>query len=393
MRKEYDVIIVGGGPAGTTAAKYAAMNGAKVAVLEKDREIGIPVRCAEGTSKFLLEKYIGKEEIDEKWIAAEINKLRFISPSKYIVDVNPKQTGYVLNRRLFDLDLAERATEYGAEIYTKAYVYDIKREINYSRIFVKLAGKDIELKSKIIIAADGVESRIARFFGIDTTLSLEDIDTCAQMSLANIDIDPCRIDFYVSEKWAPGAYAWVFPKGKNKANVGLGLTGQQNAKKSALQYLQEFVDEIFPNASSLTTVAGGVPVSKFLPSFVEDGLMIVGDAARISNPLTGEGIGSALSSGTRAGKIAALAVSKNDYSKRFLYKYEKEWKKDSGRHQNLYYRTKDVAFSFSDSELDKLAEKFQGKSADDITLSDIFKTVVRNKPKLVLDVIKAFAGF
>jgi len=393
IKSQYDIVVVGGGPAGSSAARVAAENGASVALFHRNNEIGVPVRCAEGISRFIIEKYIGKENIKESWIATKADKCRLISPSGKKVDVHLKASGYVLNRRVFDMDLAQWAANEGAQVFTSAYVYNVEKFDDYSLIHVEQYGKQYKVKAKLVIAADGVESKIARYFGIDTQLKLGDIDSCAQVLATNIDMKSDRFDFWVSEDIAPGGYIWLFPKGENIANIGIGISGKYNGQKTAKQYLDEFLSKNFPEASILTNVLGGVPISETLESFVADGLMIVGDAARVANPVTGEGIGPALSTGTRAGKFAAKAINENDTSAKFLKAYEKEWRKDSGRFHSFFYRMKDVVYNTSNSDLEKLADSFAGRDADTLTLTEVFKKVARNKPKLFLDVAKAFAGF
>ena len=120
MKDRYDVIVVGAGPGGSWAAKSAAESGASVLVLEKDREAGIPVRCAEGVSQKSLSDLV---DIRDKWIAQEIRGGRLVAPDGTVVESMPDEIGYVLHRRLFDPDLTALAAEAGAEIWTKAYVW------------------------------------------------------------------------------------------------------------------------------------------------------------------------------------------------------------------------------------------------------------------------------
>ena len=118
-QRKFDVIVVGGGPAGSTAARYAAMGGAEVLLLEKDREIGVPVRCGEAVSDAGLKIFV---EPQESWINATVTRMRLVSPSGLTVDMDLGEKGYILDRRVFDRDLAHYAAAEGAQIVTKAYV-------------------------------------------------------------------------------------------------------------------------------------------------------------------------------------------------------------------------------------------------------------------------------
>lgn len=391
MKEKYDIVVVGGGPAGSTAAKWAVMSGAAVALFEKDREIGIPVRCAEATSLDGLKRYL---DVDERWFATQIDSLRFISPAGIPVEVTFPEKGVILNRRVFDNDLAIQAASQGAEVYTKAYVHNIEfTSHEYAKIKVKYIGEERIVKAKIVIAADGIESRIARFAGIRTQCALKDIESCVQVLAGNVQLPRNRIDLYLSERWTPGGYVWVFPKSPDSANIGLGVIGNKIKAQSPLQLLNKFLKEVYPDVVPIATIAGGVPVACSLKTIACDRLLIVGDAARQANPITGGGILAALHSGKLAGEIAGKAIQKNDPTIATLKEYQKTWDKTVGKEYRRYYRIKEWIQTLSDEYLNELANQLTKLKSEEVTLQKIFKLVVKNKPSLLLDVIKVFAGY
>ena len=126
LQNKYDVVVVGGGPAGSMASWEAAKGGASVCMLEKDRDIGYPVRCGEAAGESGLKQFV---EIQDSWVAEKITSAKLVSPNCTSVNIDfASETGFILNRRIFDYDLSRYAANAGAEVYTKAYVKDMLKE-------------------------------------------------------------------------------------------------------------------------------------------------------------------------------------------------------------------------------------------------------------------------
>ncbi|HUI29171.1 MAG TPA: NAD(P)/FAD-dependent oxidoreductase [Candidatus Acidoferrales bacterium] len=386
MKDSYDVIVVGAGPAGSTAARYATQGGAKVLMLEKDREVGVPVRCGEAVDHEGLIQFL---QPDKKFIAAEIKDFKLVAPNGKVVKPNIDGVGYILNRKIFDYELARIAADDGAEVVTKAYVDGITRNNGtVTGVSVQYHGERLTIKSKIVIGADGVESRIGRWAGIDTTVSMHDMESAAQVTAANVDVEEGTCYFYFGQRYAPGGYLWVFPKGNKTANIGLGVAADESRKKHALKFLEEFMQENFPNASILTKIAGGVPCAESLEKMAMPGLMLVGDAAHQVNPVSGGGIISGMIGGRIAGKIAAEIIRKGDMS--LMEQYEKEWKNSLGGRHDRYYKIKKVIYKFRDSDLDSIADAITRLPEAQQTLGNLFKQAVIKHPMLIVDVMKLF---
>ena len=386
MKDSYDVVVVGGGPAGTTAARFAAMGGADVLVLEKDREIGVPVRCGEAVDHEGIIEFI---QPDKKFVAAEIRNFKLVAPDGTVVKPLIEGVGYVLDRRVFDYELARLAADEGAEIVTKAYVDSVTR--NNGRVdgvTVQYKGDRIRLKSKIVIGADGVESRVGRWAGMNTTVSMHDMESAAQVTAANVDVEDDTCLFYFGERYAPGGYLWVFPKGNRTANIGLAVAADQSRKKHALKFLEEFMETNFPDASVLSKLAGGVPCAETLEEVSMPGLMLVGDAAHQVNPVSGGGIISGMIAGKMAGKVAVDVVKKNDMS--LLRDYDQEWQKSLGARHHRYYKIKKVIYKFRDNDLNSIAAAMSKLPESEQTLGALFKQAVIKHPTLIVDVMKLF---
>lgn len=213
MKPEYDVVIVGAGPAGSIAARYAAEGGASVIILEKDRDVGYPVRCGEAISKAGVSEFITP---DERWISAHISKFALISPDGTEAVIEFGDAGYVLERRIFDYELAKTAANAGAEIVTRAYVNGLLFENGkVSGVKYEYRGEQKELKAKIVIGADGVESRIGRWAGLKTYVDFREMECCVQVTASNINVKGDTLYFYFGENVAPGGYFWIFPDRKS----------------------------------------------------------------------------------------------------------------------------------------------------------------------------------
>ncbi|HEY6952546.1 MAG TPA: NAD(P)/FAD-dependent oxidoreductase [Bacteroidota bacterium] len=389
MKNEYDVIVIGAGPAGSTAARYAAEGGASVLMLEKDRDVGYPVRCGEAVSHEGLVQFI---EPNPKFIASTVTKFRLVAPNGKEVVPRLDGVGYVLERRVFDYELAKIAADLGAEVVTKAYAYDLEKNAKGETCGVRVLIKDVEsvIRGKVIIGADGVESRVGKWAGIDTTCHIRDMESCAQMTISGIHVEEDVLDFYFGDEVSPGGYLWVFPKGKNTANVGIGISVECAKKKSAIRYLREFVDRKFPNAAVLTHIAGGVPCAKTCDTIVKNNVMLVGDAAHQVNPTSGGGIVSGMIGGMLAGQVAAEAIGKNDLSR--LPEYEKRWHKRLGWRHEVFYHIKEGISGFSDDTLNTIADGALKLPESKRTLAGIFRTALWNQPSLLLDVARVFVS-
>ena len=392
MRSSYDIVVVGGGPAGSLAAFEAAKGGARVCLLEKDRDIGYPVRCGEAVGEAGLKNFF---DIDPSWIATNISGAKIGSPSGKLVDIDfGSETALILNRRIFDYDLSRHAANAGAEVYTKAYVTGVRFNDSgaVGGVDLDYLGEQRSIESKIVIGADGLTSRVGRWAGMKTQVKMKDMESGVQYSVSNIDLETDRMVMYVGSDYAPGGYLWVFPKGDRFANIGIGISGKHSKHKSAKKYLDEFMEREYPDAAILTTMCGGVPCAKPMKDPVKDGLMLVGDAAHQVNPMTGGGILSGMTAGAIAGEVGADAIKRNNFSAKMLSRYtDKMWKK-FGKNYERFYRIKEAINNLDDNDLNSIADKVLAIPHNKRSLASVFKAAVFKKPTLILDVLKVFAG-
>jgi digeranylgeranylglycerophospholipid reductase len=387
MSLSCDVVVVGAGPGGAMAAKAAAEAGLKVVMLEKRQEIGDPVRCAEGVSKRVLEDMIRPEP---QWIAAEVKGARIYAPDGTSIvmseDKGGNEVGYVLERKVFDRGLAMEAARAGVKVMVKTRALGLLREEGkVAGVSAMRIGEPLKIEAPLIIGADGVESKVGRWAGIDTALKLKDIETCAQFLVSDQSIDDQYCEFFLGNEIAPAGYVWSFPKGDKLANVGLGILGSKSNPGDATRLLQEFMKKRFPNGKVVEMVVGGDPCSGPIDSTTEDGIMLVGDAARQTDPLTGGGILNAMQAGIMAGEVAAKALAAGDVSRAGLKEYEDRWRETIGRHIARSFEYKEFFVKLTDSDLNQLIGSLKKEDISKMDLRAMLRVLFRLNPKLLWD--------
>lgn len=391
---ETDVLVIGAGPAGSSAAKHAALNGVKVLMIEKKSEIGAPKRCAEGVSKDGLIN-LGIEP-SSRWVTSEIGGVRLVSPGGIDVwltedTVKLPEMGYVVERKVFDKHMAMDAARAGADIMVKTLAKGLERKDGYVIVKAERMGKEIEIKAKMVIGADGPESRVGRWGGLRTATKPKDMESGAQFEMVGVEMEnPNALEFYFGSV-APGGYAWVFPKGDDIANVGLAVITTLT-DKSAYEHLVEFAKTCptTKNATAVELNIGGDPVGGIIKKISTDNLLVVGDAAGMVNPLTGGGIISGMQGGLIAGEIAAEAIKDGDLSAKSLSKYDKRCADEIGDSFKKYMKSRDYLESLSDEELDSIAKAFNETEFERISTTELLKVLVKVSPKALLKLGKLF---
>jgi digeranylgeranylglycerophospholipid reductase len=369
------------------AAKTVAEAGLDVVLLEKRQEIGDPVRCAEGVGKRALCQMVKPEP---EWIASEVKGARIYAPDgRSIVmseDKSGSEVGYVLERKVFDRGLAMQAARAGAKVMVKTRALGLlKKEGVPCGITAMRIGEPLRIEAPIIIGADGVESKVGRWAGIDTTLKLKDIESCAQFLVYDPSLDDEYTEFYLGNALAPSGYAWSFPKGEKLANVGLGIQGSRSKPGEATRLLREFMKSHFPNGKVVEMVVGGDPCSGIIESATADGVMLVGDAARQTDPLTGGGILNAMEAGIIAGEVAVKAIASGKVNRAGLKEYEDRWREGIGRHLARSLEFKEFFVKLTDKDLNLLIGSLAKEDISKMDLPSMLRVLFKLNPKLLWD--------
>lgn len=384
---KYDAIIVGSGPAGSVTARFAAENDAKVLIIERRTEIGVPVLCGEGISQKIdhFKVLEGK-----RWIAAKMNGARVFSPNGTKITLSAEyagnETGYVVYRDIFDQELARGAVQKGAEIMLNTCAIGLlKKDGVIKGIIARHFDETIEIEANIVVGADGVESRVGKWAGIQTTLKPYDLETCAQYTLCNIDWNSPYCDFFLGKHIAPGGYIWIFPKGKDVVNVGIGILASLSESGKAVQLLDKFITSQpeLKKGQPLRFITGADPVAEPIQS-VKDNLLLVGDAARQVDPITGGGLTHAIEAGKYAGETIAKAVDKQSFDNQTLLEYETRWKNAFGKKLHRNYIAKEIMLDMEDNTLDMLADSLKDYKFEEFSTLSIIKALVAKHPSLLV---------
>jgi digeranylgeranylglycerophospholipid reductase len=298
-RTACDVLVIGAGPAGSSAARIAAENGADVIMVERKALIGLPVRCAE----YIPAQLPGEINLGREYIVWPVKGMRTVLPDGSLHEL--KSPGFTINRDVLDQTLARAAEHAGARIIMSASATAlVGGEVSVRHEKIE------KISARIIIGADGPRSRVGRWIGAVNTDLIPSVQ--ARMRL-KMPLDFTEIYF---DKEFFGGYGWLFPKG-SEANVGIGRKAGPQITVSLNRLLEHFIDRLVHTGKihpeTLNRFAGWVPAAP-VSNPVKDHILLVGDAAGQTHPITGAGIAPAVICGKIAGLRAAQAAKANDIS-------------------------------------------------------------------------------
>jgi digeranylgeranylglycerophospholipid reductase len=362
---DFDIVVVGSGPAGATVARIAAENGLRVLMIDKRQELGAPIQCSGAVSRHALEAtgVMPSAEFIHEAIygfgiynqAGEKTTIdyRQLKGEEYGEAEGKKPLGYVVDRRRFDRYLMTQAERAGTQVWlkTEGLGYSVNGLDNCA-IHVRHFNKEITLRAKVIVGADGLQSQVGKWAGLRTHIKLTELASCLQFIVDQVETDGL-LEIITGHEWAPGGYAWVFPKGHGYAEIGLGVTRtmtDQNAQWHLDYFMQcSFFKERFKNSRILEIQGGGVPLAAPLRTQYADNLILVGDAARHVNPITGGGIHTALSGGWIAGHfLTHLIQNRITPSAENLKGYQDQWLESLGEKMWKLYHVKTDIFKTED---------------------------------------------
>ncbi len=380
-----DVLVVGGGPAGCVAAWEAAAAGAHgVLLIERDRAIGAPVRCAEGVGGAGLREFLDPD--GAPWVSRRIVRVILVAPDDTEVRLAESDVGYILDRTRFEPALAERASAAGAAIRIGTEAVAMARSNGAGapwHVTLRGPGGEETVAARVVIGADGVETMVGRWAGLETRVAARDMESCAQYVMGNIAFDPDAIYLHFGPSVAPGGYAWVFPKGEGIANVGIGVVTLRSDGRTVRRYLDDYVAHRFPGGTATGLTVGGVISGVTVRRTVTDGVILAGDAAHMINPLSGGGIINAMKAGRLAGRHAARALAEGNVTAPNLQPYHDEWMRLLGDAHLKYYKIKETVNRYDDDFFNRLAREVNHIPHGKRTLGRVMASALVHHPSLL----------
>jgi digeranylgeranylglycerophospholipid reductase len=386
----YDVLIVGGGPAGLSAAEAAAKRGARVGVLERQKEIGYPIHTSGGS---WIKDMQGLQIPSELYYP--IHKIYFLSPKGEVLFTYPDPVCCVLDVRGVYQHLAGRAVMAGSRIHPNT---PVEGPILEDGKVVGVIAKDHRNRSRqwrapVVIDASGFSCTLATRAGLHS--GYKRYGYGAEYDFYAPNFDPHSLYLIMGSQVAPSGYAWAFPRGNGRVRLGVGVI-RPDVDADAREYLDSFPERLpllapaFSGASPIEYHTGLFPSEGVVENFVGEGLIATGDAAGHGSTLVGEGIRFAIYSGQLAGVAAAEAIQAQDYSAHFLQRYDRRWRARFGREMEISYIVNQKIASWTDDQWDggmALLGRLTPEQAAELLRGDysvgLFLGVLRRNPSLL----------
>jgi digeranylgeranylglycerophospholipid reductase len=378
--KAFDAVVVGGSIAGLYAGMKLARGGMSVCIIDRKSTIGVPIRCGEATGNLgELSRFF---EPQKSWVAREIGGCALHINDSFCVKQAVRDAGVVLHRDKLEQGLADEAGKLGATILLDTVatgLYESHRG-KWDGVVIENGGA---VKGRYIIGADGCESKVGQWAGITRPLALDEVASTIEY---HVESDYCNdgfLHFFMGSTVIMPGYIWVFPKGENHVLVGGGIYGCPRNNPKVKQYVDEFIKYRMPGARCHSMITGCVPVTLCPRELTRRNVLVVGDAARQSNPLSAGGIMNAL----EAADLAAHAMLVCKGNEETLRMYSRQWARNQRRQQKLYRLLRNVVVNSSDGEVIALARTGSRLFKGELDRSKPFKLPIIPTFRLIMNVL------
>ena len=387
----YDIVVVGAGPAGSSAAYQAAINGAKVALIEKEDSIAETVRTSGVTWINNIKEFGIPDDCFNP-----IKNYSFCSPNNEVTISDTIAQAAVLDVRKTYRWLAKEAEKKGTDIFVKTNVREVIKNKNgdIAGVIASSVDGEVSFFGKIIIDASGFGSVVSKSMGFVT--QWERFGAGAEYEVKAENVDPETWWLMVGEKYSPAGYAWIFPISKEIVRIGVGV-GKPDSSVDPTERLKKLIETKEGPIAKLGKITqiefhyGLIPNDGLSRKTVYNNLILVGDTAGQANPLVLEGIRYAIKFGRVAGKVASEAINSGKTDEVSLMPYEENWRKEIESKIKSAGKVQDRWIGLSDEQWDKeldiikelKAEEFLDFIKADFGLSNMLKLATHH-PKLAV---------
>lgn len=363
--ERFDIAVVGGGPAGLSAAYTAAKAGAKVILFEKDQSIAHNIRTSGVTWISEMER-LG---MPSKFYNP-IQNYRFVSPSNDVIIRGDAAKSCVLDVRAAYQHLAFLAAREGAQLMIKSIVTDVIKEgQRVAGVKASTPAGKLTVHSRLVIDASGFSTSVGRKAGVVGQWKRYGVG--AEYECYCDDIDSTTWALMVGQNYSDAGYAWFFPLSKNRVRVGVGI-GRPESNAEPLEKLNKIMEKRFKPLDAigdgkiqpLELHYGFIPNEGVRHNSIADGLIMVGDSAGQSNPLVLEGIRYAIEFGRLAGEVGADSLSHNS-DRESLLQYERSWKAKAESRIHSALKVQMRWIGLTDEQWDKEIEILRDMTVDE----------------------------
>jgi digeranylgeranylglycerophospholipid reductase len=348
--KNFDVIVVGGGPVGCFTAKHLALQGFKVLLLENHVRIGEPVQCAGLISPRALEL----SGVSPKVVLNKLTSARVYSSEGACLELNsPRVQAVAVDRAAFDQELANQAQAAGVFLLTEHWVNGIEYFSEGFRVLaVRKGEKKIVFTARLIIGADGANSQVARW------LKLKNAGSKAVICAAEADLQRTQtelVDIFLGQTLAPGWFGWIIPLDEKRCRIGTGYAFVKPAQSSK-NYLNKLIQHYPKHFKELriTRFTGGIVPIGIMPKIYAPHAMLVGDAACQTKPISGGGIYTGLRGAQLCYLVAVQALKEDDLSQSRLAMYQDLWEAEMGSEILCGISHRQSFLEFNDVDIDSM---------------------------------------
>lgn len=353
----HDVIVAGGGPVGSYVACKLAEMGHEVLVLERKNQTGMKVCC----TGIIGQECVRSFAVEDKVILREVNSARLVSPSGKLLRLQREETqACILDRAAFDISMADRARNSGAEYRLDSLVRDIKREEDRVKAEVSCQGESLNFEARAAVIATGFSPGLTEKLGLGTTGDFV-AGTQAEVETNGIE----EVEVYFGGEVAPGFFGWLVPTSSAKARVG--LLSRRNPEFFLRKLMASLKDQGKIVSDEAELGYGGIPLKPLGRSYGER-LIVVGDAAGQVKPTSGGGIYYGLLCADIAARTLHQALQSDDLSASSLAKYERGWRRRLGRELKIGYWARRLFEHLNDRQIDRIFDVIKDNGIDEAML-------------------------